>query len=296
MLLIVTAIWAIATPVIKFTLSGFNSLTFLTYRFGLSSVIAIISILFVGWRLPKDKKILTLMLIYCLLNPTVILGFYFLGMEKTTVLDTTLIFLINPILFSTAGVIFLKEHITKREKVGMAIAALGTALTVIEPIIHNGANFTKLSGNILILVSAIISVGTAILAKKLLRYGVHPLTMTNFSFLVGFLTLLPLFLIMRPASFTNSFIDTPLPYHLGVIYVALLSGSLAYYLSNKAQKTIEVGESAVFAYLSPLFSAPLAVIWLKEKITPIFILGAVIITVGVIIAEVKKRQIKETLK
>ena len=72
--------------------------------------------------------------------------------------------------------------------------------------------------------------------------------------------------------------------------MALLSGSLAYYLSNKAQKSIEIGEASIFAYLYPIFSTPLAVIWLGEKITPMFTMGAVIIAIGVAIAEIKKRR------
>ena len=40
----------------------------------------------------------------------------------------------------------------------------------------------------------------------------------------------------------------------------------------------------------PIFAAPLAVLWLGEKITPMFIIGAVIITIGVAIAEIKKKR------
>ena len=79
-------------------------------------------------------------------------------------------------------------------------------------------------------------------------------------------------------------------YHIGVFYMAVISGSIAFYLSNKAQKSIEIGEQALFGYMYPIFSAPLAVIWLGEKITPIFILGAITIATGVFIAEVKKKR------
>ena len=72
--------------------------------------------------------------------------------------------------------------------------------------------------------------------------------------------------------------------------MAIVSGSLAYYLFNKAQKTIEISEASVFSYLYPLFSAPLAVLWLGESITPVFIIGGIIIAIGVTIAEVKKKR------
>ena len=77
--------------------------------------------------------------------------------------------------------------------------------------------------------------------------------------------------------------------------MALLSGNLAYFLWHKAQKTIEIGEAALFGYLGPVFAIPLAVLWLKEELNTTFIFGAIIIAVGVFIAE-RKRSKWEMLK
>ena len=288
LILIVTVIWGLAEPIIKYTLGGFPSLLFLTYRFGLSTLIAIFIFLFFGLHLPKDNKTRLEVILYGFVTSTISLGLLFFGLEKTTVLDATLITLINPLIITLAGVYFLKEHVTKREKFGMFIALVGTVLTVIEPFLQNGHSLTRFSGNILILLYLLATAWGAVLAKKLLRKGVNPLTLTNVSFVVGFLSLLPFALFKYNLRDITSI---PFPYHLGVFYMALLSGSLAYYLSNKAQKTIEIGEASIFSYLYPVFTAPLAVIWLGEKVTPIFILGGIIITIGVFIAEIKKRRV-----
>lgn len=290
-LLIVTAIWGIAGPIIKFTLGGFDPLTFLTYRFGLSFFVALITFFIVKIHLPKDKETFLRLIGFGFLTSTVSLGFLFFGLENTTVLDMSLITLATPLLITIAGVVFLNEHVTRMEKIGMGIALFGTLLTVIEPLIQNGHDAIRLSGNIFIVGSLIATAWSAVLAKELLRKNVSPLLMTNASFIVGFLSLLPFFLISSPINSTLSAIrSTPISFHLGVAYMALLSGSLAYYLSNKAQKSIEIGEASIFAYLYPIFSTPLAVIWLGEKITPMFTMGAVIIVIGVTIAEIKKRR------
>lgn len=288
MLFVVAVIWGIASPIIKFTLQGFDPLTFLTYRFGLSTVLAIIIFFFVGWHIPRDKKTFWLMILYGFLTSTVSLGFLFLGLKNTTVLDSSLITLASPLIISVAGVLFLKENITKKEKIGMAIAMLGTIVTIIEPLTQNLNGMSGLTGNILVLGYVIFTAIGAVLAKKLLRAGVRPLTMTNFSFIIGFLSLLP-FTLLSGVSFSTYHL-VPISYHLGVFYMAILSGSFAYYLYNRAQKTIEISEASVFSYLYPVFSAPLAVLWLGEKITPVFIIGAVIISIGVAIAEIKKRR------
>jgi drug/metabolite transporter (DMT)-like permease len=291
LLLFATLIWAVAEPVIKYTLGGFSPLMFLTYRFGISAVISIVTFLALGFRLPKDNKTRLEIVLYGFVTTTLSLGLLFFGLDKTTVLDTVLISLAGPLLISFVGVKFLNEHVTTREKIGMAIAFVGTLLTVVEPFLQNRHDLTRLSGNILIVFYLIATAWGAVLAKKLLQKGVDPLSMTNLSFIVGFLSLLPFALPQLLNSGFQALSFIPLPFHLGVIYMAVFSGTIAYFLSNKAQKTIEIGEASVFNYLYPLFAAPLAVIWLKEKTTPLFIFGAVIIAVGVLIAEIKKKRV-----
>lgn len=286
LILISTIIWGVASPIIKYTLDGFDPLTFLTYRFGISSIISIFLILFFKFKFPNNFKDIMLLIIYGILASSVSLALLFFGLKNTTVLDSSLITLSDPLLISIAGVYFLGERISKRERIGIGIAILGTLLTIVEPLIQNGDGNLRLSGNIMIVAYAIVVAGTAVLAKVLLRRGIEASTMTALSFILGFISLLPFWL---PTAHSSLFtVDSS--YHLGVFYMAVISGSLAFYLSNKAQKSIEIGEQAIFGYMYPIFATPLAVIWLGEKITPIFVVGAIIITVGVVIAEIKKKR------
>lgn len=287
-ILLVTVIWGVASPIIKFTLGGFDPITFLTYRFGISSLISIFLILFFKFKFPKKFADILLLIIYGILASSVSLALLFFGLKNTTVLDSSLITLSDPLLISIAGVYFLRERISKREKIGIGIAVFGTLLTIIEPLIQNGSGHLRLSGNIMIIAYAIVVAGTAVLAKILLRRGIEASAMTALSFILGFITLLPFWLISGISPY--SIIHTPYNYHMGVFYMAVISGSLAFYLSNKAQKSIEIGEQAIFGYMYPIFAAPLAVIWLGEKITPIFIIGGIIIVIGVVIAEIKKKR------
>lgn len=287
MLLVVSVIWGIASPVIKFTLEEFSPELFLAYRFGVSTLIAIIIFVFSGIHLPKDKGTLSLVFLYGFLNSVVSLGLLFFGMENTTVLEAGLITLATPLIISTAGVYFLHEYITKREKVGMGIAILGTGLTIIGPLIM-GNHTPKFSGNILVFGYVISTLITTLIVKNLLRKNVSPMILTNVSFIIGFIAFLAYTLSKAPLNqIFNQVISAAPQYHLGVIYMAAISGTLAFYLSNKAQKSIEIGEASLFGYLYPIFSLPLAVIWLGEVITPIHIVGGVITAIGVIIAEKK---------
>ena len=291
LLLIVAVIWGIAGPVIKFTLVGISPFLFLAYRFGLSSIIAFLLFFLGVSKIPKNKIVLGETVLYGFLTSTVALSLLFAGLDKTTVLDMSLITMAGPLLIAIAGTLFLNERITKREKTGIGLALFGVSVIALEPLFSQNTKFSGFSGNLLIILYLLVNVVSVIMAKKLLKKGVSPLTMTNISFVIGFLTILP-FAIMQKGSVESLIIikNLDLARHLGVIYMALISGNLAYFLWVKAQKTIEVGEAALFAYLYPLFAAPLAVFWLGEKITVIFIIGAMIITIGVSIAEAKKKR------
>jgi len=290
-LLITSIIWGAAAPVIKFTLAGISALPFLAYRFTLSSAAALITLPWGGLKLPNHWKTILTVIIYGLLTSTVTLGLLFLGMERTTVLDAALISTLGPLMIVWAGEIFLKERVTHQEKTGIIIALVGTLLAVLEPFLRGGMSTIQLEGNILVLLYLASTTASAVLAKELVRQKVTPLALTNISFIIGFLTITPLAILSSSTPLWKTIFNLSWSYHLGVIFLALISGSLAYTLWARAQKTIEIGEAALFSYLYPIFSAPLAVFWLKEKITNSFALGAVLVTIGVLIAEYKRHRI-----
>jgi drug/metabolite transporter (DMT)-like permease len=291
-LLIATSIiWGIASPVIKFTLRGIDPITFLTYRFFISTVLGLIVLLIGIRQLKKIKDNFLEVLIYSLFATTISLGLLFIGLSKTTLLDTILITAVSPLATAIAGLVFLNEVITRQERIGIAIAFTGTLITIVEPLVNGTTHISQLSGNLLVVGYLITNAISAVYSKKLMRKDVDSFALSNTSFIIGFLALIPISLIISsPSQIINTAQTLSLPYQLGVWYMALISGTIGYALWVKGQKTIEISEAGVFAYLMPLFSTPLAVFWLGEQIKPPFIIGAIFISVGVFIAEYKKRR------
>ena len=287
MLFVATVIWGVAGPVIKYTEGYIAPLIFLLYRLGISTVVGIIALSLThhhNW--PKDTGQRFWILIYGFLTTTVALGLLFLGYEKTSALTASVLNALYPILVAIVGMLFLHERITRRENMGMGIALLGTALVT-----GLSSSSTTLLGNLLIIAALLVGVGGAVMTKLLLRHPTNPASLTHLAFIIGFITLAPVVLYQYPVSTVISQITSaPWPAHLGVLYMALLSGTVAYTLWNMGQKTIEIGESALFSYLYPVITLPLSIFWLHEDITTPLIIGAVIIAVGVIIAETKKKK------
>jgi drug/metabolite transporter (DMT)-like permease len=290
LLFIVTIIWAIAAVVVKYTLGGIEPLPFLTYRFLISFVIAAFALAFTRNKFNYSLKTWAGITIYSFLTTTFSLGLLFLGLDQTTVLELAIIGLAGPLLAEYAGVIFLKEHLTKREKLGTLIAFLGTIFTIVEPVLHATDSFSSFTGNILLLISTVGDIAALILLKKLIKEKIQPFFLTNMAFIIGFITLLPVTIIaIGIPNFVNIVSNLSVPNHLGVIYMAVFSGTIAYTLRARAQKSLEVSETAIFGYLSPIISVPLAVIFLSETITPIFIIGGILVAIGIFIAETKSK-------
>lgn len=293
LLLITSIIWGIAVVVIKLTLTAIDPLPFLTYRFGISALVAIIFFAFSAKQLRtkiRSNKQILMLISYAILSTTVALGLLFLGLDLTTVLNLSLITLAAPLFAEAAGMLFLKEHLTHREKVGTAIAFLGTGLLIIDPVLQNISETQNLWGNILVITYMVADIAGIILLKKLLRIGYSSATLTNFSFIVGFVSIIPIALIFMPLSdLVTQITELPLIYHAGIWYMAIFSGTIAYYLRGLAQKTIEVSEASLFGYITPVISGILAVMLLGDQLTFLFAVGALIVAIGVGIAEYKAK-------
>lgn len=296
-LLSVAAIWGAAGPVIKFTLRGIDPLPFLSYRFAIASIFSIVFFLVKIRRGKKFKQLkanFPLVLLYGILAVPVALGVLFTGLDKSTVLDLALVGVIGPMVVTAGGALFFRDRITTREKAGIVIVLVGVLINSFYPIFKSQG--VRLTGNILLLLFLLADSSSILIAKRVVQKKVKSANLTNLAFIIGAVTLIPLTIAVYGLNgLKDSIISLPFKYHLGVWYMALLSGSLAYFLYVRGQRTIEVSEAALFNYLQPVFMIPLAILWLGESLSASFIVGAGIITVGLLIAQYKKRGYNKSL-
>jgi drug/metabolite transporter (DMT)-like permease len=285
-------IWGAAGPVIKFTLKEIDPLPFLAYRMGIS---AVFSAAFFLIKIAKGRHFrnlranFPLAALYGFLAVPVALGILFFGLDRSTVLDLTLIGVAGPILVTLGGAFFFHDHITHREKIGISVVILGVLLNSFSSLFGSPSSL-RLTGNLLLFIFLFADAGSILLAKKILQKKVRSGNLANLSFIIGAIVTIPIALLVLGPAFINSIIMLPPQYHLGVWYMALLSGNLAYFLYVRGMRSIEVSEAVLFNYLQPVFTIPLAIFWLGESLSPSFIVGAAIIIIGLIIAERKKKR------
>ncbi len=296
-LLTTAIIWGLAPPIIKYTLRFTSPLSFLFYRFLIVSLILLIPLVI---KLVKQKPNLNLCLQYLVLGfigtPLTLLLLFF-GMQKTSAISASLISIFTPILVILGGVVFLKEKVTRQERLGISLIFLGALFSVIEPLFKNGLQFNQnLVGNLLILGGSLSWTSFSLLRRK---FGerLDSFILSASSFVLGVILVFPLFWLERLATndYLLSIFQPPEPLFLlsfpaiwGIFYMAILGSVIAYFTYIYGFSRIEASEATLFTYLEPIFAIPAAVVFLKEIPSLLFLIGAGLIVTGVIISQVRQ--------
>ena len=280
--------WGVASPIIKKSFETTTPLLFLAYRFLFVIILATIPFLLYQKKQGKIKKPLKLLSIGFVSFPLNLLLLFY-GIQRTSAMEAALLAALNPVFFNLGGFLFLKEKIAKREQLGLLTSVLGTLMIIIEPLfnidVFNGEK--HLLGNLLVVIGGIVGVAGLIWAKEENKNYNHR-QISYFSFLSAFITFTLLAVIFEP-SFTGGFLAIfSKPAIWGILYMAVFGSVIAYSCLIYGQSLIEVSEASLFTYLQPLFAIPLAVLWLNEKITLAFFMGAFLILLGVFLTEYKK--------
>lgn len=285
-LLTTSLIWGFGGPILKYTLGYLPPFNFLFWRFFLTSLLALPIFIWYLSRNPIKIEWLPKILLLGFLVTTINLSFVISGFAKTTAIEGTLLTSLSPLFVVLGGITLLKEKITRRAQVGIALAIIGAIVAVIGPLVQAAdisANPKSFTGNILILCGGLVWMTFVLLSKRWVTSGIKPFHIASISFFVGAVTFFPLAIIEK--SQVPSLAQFPQEAILGIIYMAIFSSLIAYTAYETGLSKIQASEADIFNYLHVVWATPLAILWLGEKLTPTFILGVLLIVSGLVLAE-----------
>lgn len=276
-------IWGCAFPIIKPAFEFITPLQFLYLRFLVAGLVSLPILIYFYIKLhPKTSYIIKVLLIESI--QILALPILYLGLEKTSALEASLIGATGPIFVVLGGVLFLHERESKREWQGLALSLFGSLLLVAEPLI-TGNHDTPISasGNLYVLGYNLLYTIYALIAKKHYKKSpplylgslIYLLSTGIYASLLLFQGNLPLLTVLK----ANSQILIP------TLYMAIPGSILAFALYLYAQSKIEVSEASLFTYLNGIISLPAAWILLSEKPSFLTLIAILVITLGVLRAE-----------
>jgi len=206
------------------------------------------------------------------------LSLQFVGTKLSTAANGSLVTSATPAFVLLFAWPVLNEKITVRKFVALLLATLGV-VAVIDP------RFAQLNpdlffGNILLLGAGV----TWALYSVLVRKATQNLDVLPFS-LVAFFGGLP---VAVPAGAwelsTVGVGEISLGMVGGVLFLGVISTALAMILWNSAFAILPAGAASLTFFAQPVVGTLLGWLFLEEKITPLFLLGGVLIGIGILIS------------
>lgn len=277
-LIIANIIWGAASPIFKWSLENVQTFTLAFLRFSIATVV-LLPFAFRHLKIKAEDFPTFVLLAFS--GVTFNITFFFLGVKLTPSINTPIIGTAGPIFLLVGCFFILKEKLQKKIILGTSLGLLGVTVIILRPFLEGGTNAAVL-GNLLLVLATITGVFHVILAKKIIP-SYEPITVTVWQFAIGALSFLPAFLIeVRNFGFLA---DIQTPGIVGIVFGALLSSALGYFLYHWAIKYLLAQEVGVFTYLDPIVAIVIAYFLLKEVPTPAYLMGAILVFAGIFVAE-----------
>jgi drug/metabolite transporter (DMT)-like permease len=206
------------------------------------------------------------------------LGFQFVGTKLSTAANGSLVTSITPAFVFLFANWLLGEKVGPREWVALLISTLGV-LAVIDP---RSAEVQPhlFWGNLSLLAAALTWALYSVLVRKTAR-EMDVLMLSWIALLGGLPLTIPLagweLAALGMGTWTPGLVA-------GVLFLGLVSTALAMYLWNLAFKLLDAGLASLTFFAQPVVGSILGSIFLGEAITPLFLLGGLLIGVGLLLA------------
>ncbi len=206
------------------------------------------------------------------------LGFQFVGTKLSTAANGSLVTSATPAFILLFAWLILRERITLRRLLALLISTLGV-LAVIDP---RSARLDPelFLGNLSLLAAAL----TWALYSVLIRVVTREIDVISVS-LIAFLGGLPIVIPASAVELSNGGIGT-ITWGIvgGVLFLGLIATAVAMVMWNNSFALLDASIASLTFFAQPVVGSFLGWLLLKEAITPLFIIGGLLIATGLLVA------------
>ncbi len=231
-------------------------------------------------NLPKiDKKDYLTFIILGILCIPLNQFLFFISIDLTTPANVSLAYALCPAFVLIMEILYLKTKSSKLKIIGIIIAFAGACLIFME----RGIDFSSayFVGNLVALVAALSWAVYTIIGKTLIyKYGAT--YSTGLAIIIGYLFYLPIYAIWGDTVTISNIeaIDWA-----KIAYLGVFTSVIGYGLWFWVLKRLDASKLSVFNNLQPILTTTLAAIFLTQDFTLPFIIGGVIVIIGVILTQ-----------
>lgn len=272
------SIWGGMYVVSKIVLEVIPPFALLTIRLALGFLSLAVVISFRRTRFSFTQKQFWQSLLVGVMGYGISLGFQFTGTKFSTASNGALITSATPAFVLLFAFVLLRESITGRQVLALAISTVGV-LAVIDPRTAELSPSLFL-GNVLLFFAGLTWALYSVLVRRI-SGNIDLLTSSAVMLLGG----IPSSLIFGFYEVNSQGIGEITAGIIGgILFLGVISTAVAMFLWNYAFKELPATLASLTFFAQPVVGTLLGWLFLGEKITPLFLLGGVLIGIGILIS------------
>jgi drug/metabolite transporter (DMT)-like permease len=277
-------IWGLAWPVGRILVRDLPPVSVAAVRYAI-----VVPVLFaiLWWRersVRINRSWIPELLVMGVLNTTLYQIFFLYGVTYAAASDDSLVIGIGPVLIAIMASLVLKERLTATKMLGFASGLAGIiTISILSP---NTAVPNRFLGVTLVFGGATVYALYTIILRRFIAKNrsvsngtqQSSLSILSWISLFGWFFLIPFSLIESPWTKTWDALSW-----LGILYLAILSTVVGYFLYIEGVSKIGAGRSAIFGNLVPVFGVLTSFLLLRENLSPWTAVSFLLILTGVLL-------------
>jgi drug/metabolite transporter (DMT)-like permease len=276
-MLLAVLCWAINFSFIKIALREFSPLAFNGIRLLFASLILIIALFVRGEGFSLAKSDIPKIIFLAIIGNTAFQLLFIHGLNWTTASNTSVIMAMTPVFVALLSVLLKQEKIHWAGWLGIVISFIGFYFIITKQVGTFHFSWKELRGDLMILIGNFLWAIYTVFSKPFLE-KISPLKWTSITLAIGTVFYLPFAAsdIVRIQWGEISF-----QAWAALIYSGLFAIAICYVIWYASVRRVGNSKTAIYGYLSPIFTILFAYLLISERITLSQIGGALIILAGV---------------
>lgn len=272
-------IWGSNFIVLKIAFLEIAPMAFMALRFVVGSVLILIVLAAREHSLALRREDYIKVALVGLVGTSLYQPLFVTGVALTTVSNSSLILASSPAFIALINRVLGREKLDRRGWLGIVLAFLGIVLIVES---GGGVEFgsATLLGDLVILAGTLCWSIYSVMSAPLMKVY-SPLKVTALALSIG---TVPLLMIGAPALLSQDWARVGVNGWAGVAFSSTLAIVLAYTIWNIGIQRIGGARTAIYNNITPVVASLVAALLLNEAITPLKIVGAIVIFFGLYFA------------
>jgi len=246
-------------------------------------VIAFLILLPFTWRTacndwPVVVKSWKVMCVLSILGISFFNTMLYAAVHTTTAINGAMIQTSMPAVIILATLVLFKERVSGLQILGVAICFVGAFIVILRGRWDTLLEMSFAPGDILIMSAVFLYALYSALLRR--RPAIHPLSFLIYTFGIGIIFLLPLYVWEQTGSAT---MNLTRPVILSILYVAVFPSIVAYFCWNRGVEVLGANRTGLFINLIPVFASVLAILFLGESLQAFHLIGMGLIFGGMIL-------------